>query len=166
MNTLGYFYPTSASNQYQVSVRVIFPVVLVNNNGDQTVCKSWVDADEIEKKKLLINSKETVRSNQKAARLLKAYLGETNQDQNFEQFDAVRMNEVLSHFYMNARKQDGEFYKATTFENMRHAINRYLKDPPFNRKFDIIKDDEFRDANVSFKAALAHRVLRRPSHSV
>ena len=65
------------------------------------------------------------------------------------------MNEVLSHFYMNARKQDGGFYKATTFENMRHAINRYLKDPPFNRKFDIIKDDEFRDANVSFKAALA-----------
>ena len=114
-----------------------------------------LDADEIEKKKLLINSKETVRSNQKAARLLKAYLGEINQDQNFEQFDAVRMNEVLSHFYMNARKQDGEFYKATTFENMRHAINRYLKDPPFNRKFDIIKDDEFRDANVSFKAALA-----------
>ena len=89
-----------------------------------------LDADEIEKKKLLINSKETVRSNQKAARLLKAYLGEINQDQNFEQFDAVCMNEVLSHFYMNARKQDGEFYKATTFENMRHAINRYLKDPP------------------------------------
>ncbi|XP_056006703.1 uncharacterized protein LOC130050522 [Ostrea edulis] len=112
-------------------------------------------ADEIEKKKLLINSKETIRSNQKAARLLKAYLGELNQNQNFEEFDAVRLNEVLCHFYMNARKQDGEFYKATTFENMRHAINRYLRDPPYNRKFDIIKDDEFRDANVSFKAALA-----------
>jgi hypothetical protein len=109
-------------------------------------------ADELERKKLLINSKETIRSNQKAARLFKAYTEELNQDPNFEEFDAVRLNGVLSHFYMNARKQDGEFYKATM---LKHAINRYLRDPPYNRKFDIMKDDKFWDTNVSFKAALA-----------
>jgi hypothetical protein len=65
------------------------------------------------------------------------------------------MNEVLSHFYLSARKVDGEHYKATSFENIRHALNRYIQGPPFNRKMDLIKDDDFRDANVSFKAALA-----------
>ena len=40
-------------------------------------------ADEIEKKKMLINAKETMKSNQKAARTLQAYLKEAGQDENF-----------------------------------------------------------------------------------
>jgi hypothetical protein len=55
----------------------------------------------------------------------------------------------------NARKQDGDHYKATSFENIRHALNRHLQSVPYNRKMDIIKDTEFADANVCFKAALA-----------
>ena len=92
-------------------------------------------ADEIEKKKMLINAKETMKSNQKAARKLKAYLKEAGQDENFEEFDVV-----LGHFYMNARKQDGDHYKATSIANIRHALNRHLQGVPYNRKMDIIKD--------------------------
>ena len=114
-----------------------------------------LNADELEEKKKLINSKETIKCNAKSARVLKAYLREKKQDENFEEFDAVRLNEILIHFYLSARKQDGKHYKATSFESMRHALNRYLQSPPFNRKVDIIKDSEFCDANVSFKAALA-----------
>ena len=86
---------------------------------------------------MLINAKETMKSNQK-------------------EFDVVvQLNEVLGHLYMNARKQDGDHYKATSFENIRHALNRHLQSVPYNRKMDIIKDTEFSDANVCFKAALA-----------
>ncbi|XP_076079992.1 uncharacterized protein KIAA1958-like [Mytilus galloprovincialis] len=112
-------------------------------------------ADEIEKKKMLINSKETIKSNQKAATLLKAYLKATDEDEQFEEYNSGKLNEVLGHFYMNARKQDGEHYKATSFENTRHALNRHLHGVPYSRKIDIIKDPEFCDANECFKAALA-----------
>ena len=80
--------------------------------------------DEIGKKKMLIKAKETMKRNQKAARTLKAYLKEADQDENLEEFDAAKLNEVLGHFYMNARKQDGEHYKATSFENIRHAFKQ------------------------------------------
>jgi hypothetical protein len=112
-------------------------------------------ADEIEKKKMLINAKETMKSNQKAAHSLKAYLKEADQDEKFDEFDVDKLNEVLGHFYLNARKQDGDHYKATSFENIRHALNRHLQCVPYNRKMDIIKDTAFSDANVCFKAALA-----------
>jgi hypothetical protein len=96
-----------------------------------------------------------MKSNQKAARTLKAYLKEAHQEEKFEEFDVVKLNEVLGHCYLNARKQDGDHYKATSFENIRHALNRHLQCVPYNRKMDIIKDTAFSDANVCFKAALA-----------
>ena len=91
----------------------------------------------------------------KVIKTLKAYLKEAGQDETFEEFHVVKLNEVLGHFYMNTRKQDGEHYKATSFQNIRHTLNRHIRGVPYNRKMDIIKDTEFSDANVCFTAALA-----------
>jgi hypothetical protein len=60
----------------------------------------------------------------------------------------VVVTETLAHFYIDLRKPDGGRYKATSFESIRHGINRYLKSPPHNRKFDIVKDSDFTDAIV------------------
>lgn len=62
-------------------------------------------------------------------------------------FDQVRLNEIMTH--LSARKQyGGTFY-------ISHGLNRYLQGPQFNKKkIDIIKDADFRDAKVSFRAAL------------
>lgn len=70
-------------------------------------------------------------------------------------FDPVRLNEILTLFYFGASRQDGEHYKATSFENMSHALNGYLHSLLFIRDIDIIKGDDFRDAKVSFRAYLA-----------
>ncbi|VDI60387.1 Hypothetical predicted protein [Mytilus galloprovincialis] len=70
-------------------------------------------------------------------------------------FDSGKLNEVLGHFYMYAHKQDGKHYKATSFENIRHALNRHRCGVPYSRKIDIIKDTEFSDSNECFKAAFA-----------
>lgn len=70
-------------------------------------------------------------------------------------FDPVRLNDILTLFYFGASRQDGEHYKATSFENMSHALNRYLHSLLFIRDIDIIKGDDFGDPNVSFKAYLA-----------
>lgn len=99
--------------------------------------------------------KNTSKANNSAASTLRLYLVEKNQDSNFEDFEIVRLAEVLCHFYMDARSKTGELYKATTFENLRHSLNRYLKAPPHLKKFDIITNPEFSDANECFKTAMS-----------
>ena len=59
---------------------------------------------------------------------------------NFEMFDVAK--QTKTHFYMEARTKSGGIYKATTLTNTRHALNRYLKRPPFLRKIDIISNPE------------------------
>jgi hypothetical protein len=55
---------------------------------------------------------------------------------------------------MDARTVNGQAYKTSTLENIRHSLNRYLKSPPFNKHFDIITGPEFLDANECMKTAL------------
>ena len=130
--------------------------------------------DEISEKKTSTTPKNTIKANLKAARAFRAYLEECNDhpDVCFESFSAEKLNDALEGFWLGARKQksDGEtpgsiragtggggkqaFYKASTLENLRHSLNRYLKSPPNEKGFDIIKDKEFSASNESFKAAL------------
>jgi hypothetical protein len=123
-------------------------------------------ADEIEKRKMLINAKETMKGNQKEARTLKAYLKEAGQDENYEEFDVAKRNEVLRHFYMNARKQDSDHYKATSLKNIRHALSRHLQSVPYNRKMDIIKETDMQSFQrwgkgiVRVEGRLIHYVLK------
>jgi hypothetical protein len=110
---------------------------------------------QIDQKRLKVNSENTLRCNAKAAKILRDYLKEKSQNEEFETFDAVGLSEVLGHFYCDARKPDGEKYKTPSFENIRHSLNRYLRSPPFNKPFDIIKDPEFANANQNYKAVMA-----------
>ena len=41
--------------------------------------------------------------------------------------------------------------EGTSFESIRHGINRYLKSPPHDKKFDIVKDSDFTDPNTNFQ---------------
>jgi hypothetical protein len=75
-------------------------------------------------------------------------------DIEFEEFDVVKLDEVLGHLYMDIRKTDGKQYKTTSLNCIRYSLNRYLKGPPHNKKFDIIKDSSFSNSNENFKAAI------------
>jgi hypothetical protein len=111
--------------------------------------------EERELKRIKLNSDKTLKANKGAAKVFKEYLAEKGESANFETFDDVKLDEHLGHFYMDLRKVDGSFYKANSLEGIRHGINRYLKNPPFNKKIDIIKDPGFTDSNTCFKAVLA-----------
>ncbi len=87
-------------------------------------------AGEILAKRANIVPKNTINANKGASSLFRCYLEEKSQNTNFETFDPVRLAEHLSHFYMDVRTKDGEMYKATSLESMRHSLNRYLKAPP------------------------------------
>jgi len=86
--------------------------------------------------------------------MIKDYLTEKNMNPNFESLEKKELNNFLVHFYLNARKINGEKYKVSSLENMRHTLNRYLQAPPLERDIDIIKDIEFREANLSYRAAV------------
>ena len=45
-------------------------------------------------------------------------------------------------------------HKASSMENLRHSLNRYLKSPPNLAQFDIITNPEFSTANEHFKLAM------------
>ena len=47
-----------------------------------------------------------------------------------------------------------ELYKENSMESIRHGLNRYLKNPPHNKTFDIIKDPKFTNSNTNFKAVM------------
>lgn len=73
----------------------------------------------------------------------------------FESYDSVRLNETLAHFYVDLRKSDGSRYKTTSFELIRNGLNRYLKSPPNNNEFDIVKDPCFTDEKTNFRVQMA-----------
>ena len=105
--------------------------------------------EEIKEKKSNINSKNTLKSNKSAAKILQDYLIEKKMDAEFEKLDKNQLNDILVHFYVNVRKGNGEKYKLSSLENLRYSLNRYLQSPPVERDIDIILDIEFREANYS-----------------
>jgi hypothetical protein len=112
---------------------------------------------ELDAKKAASTPKNTKRANDKAGRAFRAYLLELDDGKaqvDFENFDAAKLDECLQGFWYGARDLKGQKYKASTLDNLRHSLNRYLKSPPWNKTYDIIKDVEFRASNESFKGAL------------
>ena len=79
--------------------------------------------------------------------------GEKGQNQEFEKLDKTTLASLLSKFYLEARKADGDLYKTSSLNSIRAGLNRYLKDEYHHGIIDIIKDSEFVNANVSYRAA-------------
>lgn len=111
--------------------------------------------EEITVKKLKMSAEKTLKQNEAAATVLKEYLRQKKMDVHFEKYDDVKLDEVLSQFYMDVRKTDGSQYKSTSLNCIRYSINRYLKAPPHNKKLDILKDAAFANSNENFKAKTA-----------
>ncbi|XP_033724872.1 uncharacterized protein LOC117314856 [Pecten maximus] len=108
---------------------------------------------EIAAKKSHFVSINTVRATVSGAKMFSKYLNEKGHPDKFEEFTVEELNDQLSHFYHDVRSKGGKLYKTTTLDNLRHAINRYLKLPPHSRDLDIIKDSVFAVANQSFNDA-------------
>ena len=103
-----------------------FDVVGDNNNNNKAEARKMeatmdtkrfasATEDEIREKKTNINSKNTLKANKKAARILRDYLIEKNLDPAFEKLDKNGLNNILEHFYVNARKTNWEKYKPPPF---------------------------------------------------
>ena len=92
-----------------------------------SVAKRFADTsqDEIEKKRLKLQSDNTLKSNKKAANILKAYLTENLTMDNFENCPPEELAIVLERFYMDLRKH-GTMYKTTSLESIRSGLEQIL----------------------------------------
>ena len=108
--------------------------------------------DEIRMKRENISAKATKKSNLKAAWALREYLKSREENENFEALPKNLLDELLSHFSINVRKDNGEKYKVSSLENLQFSLNRYLQ-CVHDLKIDLLKDKGFRNSNVSFRAA-------------
>ena len=95
----------------------------------QTMLSRFATTSAIEKEEKIkgMHAINTLKSDKKAARTVRAYLCEQNKPAEFEQFPNTELNNMLSHMYFDLRKIDGDFYKCTSLVNFRHSLNRYLK---------------------------------------
>ena len=98
------------------------------------------------------HSENTKKATKITVELFRAYLGEKGLPSDFEAQDKNELAAILSKFYLEARRVNGEFYKTGSLDNIRAGLNRHLKsvNPGL---IDIIKDTEFSNANVAFRAA-------------
>ena len=80
---------------------------------ERKICKKIATTTEaeIEEKWLKLNAERTLKQNKAAASILKDYLFQKKMDIEFEEFDVVKLDEILGHFYMDIRKTDGKHIK-------------------------------------------------------
>lgn len=83
-------------------------------------------AEEKQGKRLKLNSSKTLQENKGAAKVFKEYLKVKGENENFQDFDNVKLDEMLGHFYMDLRREDGSHYKVNSLETIRHDINIYI----------------------------------------
>ncbi|XP_070177433.1 uncharacterized protein [Littorina saxatilis] len=107
--------------------------------------------EEIETKKKLLTPANTNKATDVAVKTLRSYLAETGQEVSFEMFPDEHLNQVLAHFYIDARNETGGHYKSTTLSSLRYGISRFLKE---KKNIDILRDSSFKGANVSFGTAM------------
>ena len=62
----------------------------------------------------------------------------------------------LRRFYAEARKKDGEMYGKKTLLGFRHAIERYLNQPPHCKTLKMSCDPRFKRSNEMLDAQLVH----------
>ena len=72
----------------------------------------------------------------------------------FENFDVAILDSRLAEFWYGARTTKGTKYTSSSLENLRHGLSRYLRSPPYNKLYDIVKDPEFGESHEDLRGAL------------
>ena len=103
------------------------------------------------------DSENTQKATKKAVTIFKEYLFERNYSEDFENLDKNDLGRVLSRFYVEARRSDGDHYKTGSLHSVRAGLNRHLRQNYHlgAETIDIIRDREFVAANKAFRTAIA-----------
>lgn len=65
----------------------------------------------------------------------------------FEGKTAAELNSMLRFFYAEAKTKSGRKYSKPALIGIRAALNRYLRNPPYHREFNLMTDQSFSSSN-------------------
>lgn len=97
------------------------------------------------------DSKSTKKATKQAVKILREYCAEKELPTEFENINKVELDNLLKHFYANARKKDGTLYSKSTMNSIRYGLARYLMN---EKKVNIVEDVSFGSSNKVFSALL------------
>lgn len=100
------------------------------------------------------DSASTQRSTEVGVRIFRAYLKEKELDPDFESYSKDQLAKVLTKFYVEVRRENGDNYKTGSLINIRAAVNRHLKSS--GHVINIIIEPVFAQANLAFSAKQAN----------
>ena len=91
----------------------------------------------------------TKRSTNQAVKMVREYLAEKAQLNDFESFSPNELDTFLGKLHAEARNRNGELYKKSSLTTMRFGLSRHI-----NNALDIdsMKDLRFKNSNTIFKA--------------
>ena len=72
---------------------------------------------------------------------------ETGRQTEFETLDEKELDNLLTQFYPEARKKNGEKYSKSSLIGIRASISRHLTSPPFKKNFKIMDCQSFVQSN-------------------
>ncbi|XP_073240233.1 uncharacterized protein [Porites lutea] len=92
-----------------------------------------------------INQQKSANTNKKTATDMNTLLRYTEADgmkiEKIESVPASELDHLLSFFFLNARKKNGEEYEPATVSSFQRSIQRYLTEKKY--AYNILKDQEF-----------------------
>ena len=103
------------------------------------------------------DSENTRRATKNAVATFLAFCNEVTPEEpvknteSLEKMSKNELNELLTNFWPNARKKNGDNYKKTALMGLRFGLQRHFL---LKRDFDIINDGEFSKSNQVYEAAV------------
>ena len=113
--------------------------------------------EEIQQLVEVKDSENTRRGTKNAVATFLAFCNEVTPEEpvknteSLEKMSKNELNELLTNFWPNARKKNGENYKKTALMGLRFGLQRHFL---LKRDFDIINDGEFSKSNQVYEAAV------------
>lgn len=98
------------------------------------------------------NSKNTTKAGKIALKTFIKYCAEKKMVIDIKTISLIDLCDVMSKFYLEARKEDGGFYKLSSFVAMRHNLQREFQ--KIRDDVDLIRGEDFRRSNIIFDAQL------------
>jgi hypothetical protein len=101
------------------------------------------------------DSKSTQRTIKRSVNTFRSFLNENDQDEQFEMFEKLKLNEQLRLFLASIKKkgkntdEDGGMYKKNAYVSLRYGLARYIKK---EMGHDIVEDAAFATSQDVFHA--------------
>ena len=108
------------------------------NNG---VCFEIVDEEYIDELKDKSESENTRKSTEYFKNVFKKCVNERNFQANLEEYECDVLDQTLSQFYAELRKENGNDYEPDCLKVMQASLQRYVKSKAYPKS--IIRDREF-----------------------